>query len=71
MQQLQKQCLFTRQLSLYRCHFHFQRTKLLHCKLLVGKYECETWSSTLRKEYRQTVFENRVLRKISRTKRDE
>jgi hypothetical protein len=25
---------------------------------------CETWSLTLREEHRQTVFENRVLRRI-------
>jgi hypothetical protein len=27
-------------------------------------YGCETWSLTLREEYRLRVFENRVLRKI-------
>jgi hypothetical protein len=32
---------------------------------------CETWSLTLREEYRLRVFENRVLRRISRPKRDE
>jgi hypothetical protein len=30
--------------------------------LLVALYGCETWSLTLRKEYRLRVFENRVLR---------
>jgi hypothetical protein len=34
-------------------------------------YGCETWSVTLRKEHRLRVFENRVLRKICRPKRDE
>jgi hypothetical protein len=34
-------------------------------------YGCETWSLTLREEYRLRVFENRVLRKICRPKRDE
>jgi hypothetical protein len=34
-------------------------------------YECETWSLTLRKEYRLRVFENRVLRRIFGPKRDE
>jgi hypothetical protein len=27
-------------------------------------YGCETWSLTLREEYRPKVFENRVLRRI-------
>jgi hypothetical protein len=44
---------------------------MLHCILPVGKYGCETWSLTLREEYRQIVFENMVLRKISWTKGDE
>jgi hypothetical protein len=34
-------------------------------------YGCETWSLTLREEYRLRVFENRVLRRISGPKRDE
>jgi hypothetical protein len=32
---------------------------------------CKTWSSILREECRQRVFENRVLRKIFGFKRDE
>jgi hypothetical protein len=32
---------------------------------------CETWSLTLREEQRLTVFENRELRRIFVTKRDE
>jgi hypothetical protein len=32
---------------------------------------CETWSLTLREERRLRVFENRVLRRIFRPKRDE
>jgi len=32
--------------------------------LLVVLYGCETWSLTLRKERRLSVFENRVLRRI-------
>jgi hypothetical protein len=32
---------------------------------------CETWSLTLREEHRLGVFENRVLRRILRAKRDE
>jgi hypothetical protein len=32
--------------------------------LPVVLYGCETWSLTLREEYRLRVFENRVLRRI-------
>jgi hypothetical protein len=34
-------------------------------------YGCETWYLTLREEHRLRVFENRVLRRIFRPKRDE
>jgi hypothetical protein len=34
-------------------------------------YGCETWSLTLRDEHRLRAFENRVLRRIFRSKRDE
>jgi hypothetical protein len=34
-------------------------------------YGCKPWSVTLSTEYRLRVFENRVLRKIFGTKRDE
>jgi hypothetical protein len=34
-------------------------------------YGCETWSPTLREEYRLRVFENRVLRRIFGPKGDE
>jgi hypothetical protein len=34
-------------------------------------YGCETWSLTLREEYRLRVFENRVPRRILGPKRDE
>jgi hypothetical protein len=34
-------------------------------------YGYETWSMTLREELRLRVFENRVMRKIFGTKRDE
>jgi hypothetical protein len=34
-------------------------------------YGCETWSLTLREEHRLRVFENRVLRRIFGSKRDE
>jgi hypothetical protein len=39
--------------------------------LPVVLYGCETWSLTLREEYRLRVFENRVPRKIFRPKKDE
>jgi hypothetical protein len=38
--------------------------------LPVFVYGCETWSLTLREEYRLRVFESRVLRKIFRPMRD-
>ena len=34
-------------------------------------HECETWSLILREERRLRVFENTVLRRIFRPKRDE
>ena len=34
-------------------------------------YGCETWSLTLREERRLWVFENKILMRIFRTKRDE
>jgi hypothetical protein len=34
-------------------------------------YGCETWSLTLKEEHRLRVFENRVLRRIFGSKRDE
>ncbi|KAJ4447854.1 hypothetical protein ANN_09863 [Periplaneta americana] len=39
--------------------------------LPVVHYGCETWILTLREEQRLRVFENKVLRKIFRAKRDE
>jgi hypothetical protein len=39
--------------------------------LPVGLYGRETWSLTVREEHRLRVFENRVLRRIFRTKREE
>jgi hypothetical protein len=39
--------------------------------LPVVLYVCETWSLTLREEHRLRVFENRVLRGIFGSKRDE
>jgi hypothetical protein len=34
-------------------------------------YGCETWSPTLREQHRLRVYENRVLKRISGTERDE
>ena len=39
--------------------------------LPVDLYRCETWSLTLREEPRLRVFENRVLRRILRHRRNE
>jgi hypothetical protein len=39
--------------------------------LPVVLYRCETWSLTLREDHILKVFENRVLRRIFGTKRDE
>ena len=39
--------------------------------LPVDLYGCETWSLTLREEHRLRVFENKVLRKIFRAKKNE
>jgi hypothetical protein len=39
--------------------------------LPVVLYGCETWSLTLREQHRPSVFENRVLRRISEPNRDE
>jgi hypothetical protein len=39
--------------------------------LPVVLYGCETWSLTLREEYRLRVLENRVLRRVFGPKRDE
>jgi hypothetical protein len=38
--------------------------------LPVVLYGCETWSLTLKEEHRLRVFENRVLRRISESKRE-
>jgi len=39
--------------------------------LPVVLYGCETWLLTLREEHRLRVFENRVLRRVCGSKRDE
>jgi hypothetical protein len=37
----------------------------------IARYGCETWSIILMKEHRLRVFENRVLRRIFGTHREE
>jgi hypothetical protein len=51
----------------------FRIVCILACSLKTQNYNlygCETWSLTLKKEYRLRVFENRVLRKIFGLKKD-
>ena len=48
--------------------------KIKTCRTIILSavlYECENWSLTLKEECRLRVFENRALRKIFGTKRDE
>jgi hypothetical protein len=45
--------------------------KFAYIIVTVVLYGCETWSLTLREEHRLRVFENRLLRKIFRSKMDE
>ena len=60
-------------------NFHFQNSMALWLKIKIHRtiilpvvlYECETWSLTLREVRRLRVFENRVLRRVFRPKRDE
>ena len=52
----------------------FPRNKVKAYKTIilpVVLYGCETWSLTIREEYRLSVFENKVLKKIFGAKRDE
>jgi hypothetical protein len=41
------------------------------CVIVIYSCGCKTWSLTLREEHKLRVFQNRVLRKIFRPKRDE
>jgi hypothetical protein len=47
------------------------KTEIYKSIILPGLCGCETWSLTLREEHGLRVFENRVLRRIFRPKRDE
>jgi hypothetical protein len=53
---------------LRRNNIHFNRLNLIHVIKINGY---KTWFAILREEHRLTVFENRVLRRIFRPKRDE
>jgi hypothetical protein len=44
--------------------------KTIILPVVLGLYECETRSLTLREDYKLRVFENRVLRRIFGPKRD-
>ena len=56
-------------------HHYFLKTRrhLLYRNIIfpVVLYGCETWSLTLREDRRLSVFENRVLRRVFGSKRDE
>ena len=47
------------------------KTKIYRTIILLVLYGCETWSLTLREERKLRVFENMVLRRIFRPRRDE
>jgi hypothetical protein len=52
----------------------FKKIKIRIYKILilpVVPYSCETWSLTLREEHTLEAFENRMLRRIFGSKRDE
>ena len=48
-----------------------KKLKVKTSKAIILLYGCETWSLTFREEHRLRVFENKVLRKIFGSKRDE
>ena len=61
--------------KLYRPFCFPRNWKLIHIKLLYYRlyvlHGCKTWCLMLREEHRLRVFENKVLRKIFGTKRNE
>jgi hypothetical protein len=76
--------LVTATVCLYACYYSVQNllsTRLLSKNLKIKIYRniilpvvlygCEEWSVTLREERRVKLFENRVLRRLFRPKRDE
>jgi hypothetical protein len=50
---------------------HNTKIKVYRTIILPVLYECKTWSLTLRETHKLRLFENRVLRKIFRPKREE
>jgi len=57
---------------LYIIYYIYLKIKINRTIILpVVMYGCETWSLTLREERRLRVFENRVLRRVFGSKRDE
>ena len=58
---------FVFQFAVQKYKFKIYRTVVLPVVL----YACETWSLTFREERRLRLFENRVLREVFRSKRDE
>ena len=47
------------------------RYNILSLSIRIVLYGCETWSLTLREEHRLRLLENKVLRRIFGSKRDE
>ena len=47
------------------------KIKIYRTTILPVLYGCETWSLTLREEWKLRVFENMVLRRICGPRRDE
>ena len=60
-----------RRSTCFRLFFNVLLTVHLSIFILVVLYGCETWSLTLREERKLRVFENMVLRRIFRPRRDE
>ena len=55
--------------SLLSKNIKIKRYRTIICPVVL--YGCETWSLTLREEHRLRVFENRVLRRIFGSKKDD
>jgi hypothetical protein len=60
-QNLVSSCLLSKMLNI----------KIYKTVILPVLYGCETWSPTLMEKHRLRVFENRMLRRIFRPKREE
>jgi len=68
----QKGIYIYRYTKLYIIYYIYLKIKINRTIILpVVMYGCETWSLTLREERRLRVFENRVLRRVFGSKRDE